>query len=140
MGMSNKEAGEGGAVGTYRFRCCERCGGRANEHPVRHIEHGPRSACVDVDIADLVLACWEAGIATNESCQSHGKRSGARLVFLSMPITAAERFANALLHTGDTASTGACSTQRHRTAGLPSSSQGAYGATGPGVRSAWRFM
>jgi hypothetical protein len=103
MGMSNKEPGEGGAVGIYRFRCCDRCGGQPNQHPVRHIEHGTHSACVDVEIADLVLACWQAGIATSESCQSHGKRSGARLVFLSMPITAAERFANALLHTGDTA-------------------------------------
>jgi hypothetical protein len=96
------EPSDGGAI-TYRFRRCERCGGQANEHPVRHIEHDARSACVDVEIADLVLACWEAGIATSESCQSHGKRSGARLVFLSMPIVAAERFANALLHTGDTA-------------------------------------
>jgi hypothetical protein len=59
---------------------------------VRHIEHGPRSACVHVEIADLVLACWEAGIATSESCQSHGRSSGARLVFLSMPMVAAERF------------------------------------------------
>jgi hypothetical protein len=137
--MATCEPSDGGGI-TYRFRRCERCGGQANEHPVRHIEHGARSACVDVEIADLVLACWEAGIATSESCQSHGKGSGARLVFLSMPMVAAERFANALLHTGDTAMTGACSTQRHRTAGLPPASQGACGGTGPGVRSAWRFM
>jgi hypothetical protein len=36
-GMATSEPDEGG-VTTYRFRCCERCGGQANEHPVRHIE------------------------------------------------------------------------------------------------------
>jgi hypothetical protein len=35
--MATSEPDEGG-VTTYRFRCCERCGGQANEHPVRHIE------------------------------------------------------------------------------------------------------
>jgi hypothetical protein len=49
--MATCEPSDGGAI-TYLFRCCECCGGQANEHPVRHIEHGTRSACVDVEIAD----------------------------------------------------------------------------------------
>jgi hypothetical protein len=137
--MATCEPSDGGAI-TYRFRRCERCGGQANEHPVRHIEHGARSACVDVEIADLVLACWQAGIATSESCQSHGKGLGTRLVFLSMPMVAAERFANALLHTGDTALYWRMFDPTTPGRWPAPASQGAYGGTGPGMRSAWRFM
>jgi hypothetical protein len=137
--MATCEPSDGGAI-TYRFRRCERCRGQANEHPVRHIEHGARSACADVEIADLVLACWQAGIATSESCQNHGKRSGARLVFLSMPSPPPSGSPTRCCTPATRSSTDACSTQRHRTAGLPPASQGAYGGTGPGMRSAWRFM
>jgi hypothetical protein len=93
---------------TYRY--CERCGGSPNLHPVRHIEHGKLCAWIDVEIADLVLACWQAGITTSESCQSYGDLSGVRSeratsqwVFLLLPIADAERFANAVLDTGDVA-------------------------------------
>jgi DNA-binding XRE family transcriptional regulator len=110
VGRGGDETGEGGGV-TYRFRDCERCGASLNLHPVRHIEHGELSACVDVEVADLVLACWQAGIATTESCQDYQELPpGAwlapddrHLVFLSLPMADAERFANVLLHTGDEA-------------------------------------
>jgi hypothetical protein len=94
----------------YRFRDCTQCGGRLSLHPVRHIQHGQLAACVDVGVGDLVLACWQAGITTTESCQSYRDQPGGppappgtELVFLSLPMADAERFANALLHSGDQA-------------------------------------
>lgn len=45
------------------------CGQRQSEHPAIHIEYGDLSACVDSDIAGLVLSCWKRGIRTEESCQ-----------------------------------------------------------------------
>ncbi len=51
------------------MRQCEKCGGHSARHEPRHIELGPDAACVDVPLADLVLACWAAGIRTDESCQ-----------------------------------------------------------------------
>lgn len=109
MGTTGRQADQDGVVG-YRFRDCARCGGCPSLHPVRHIQHGELAACVDVEVADLVLACWQAGITTTESCQSYQEQAsgppaprGAELVFLSLPMADAERFANALLHRGDQA-------------------------------------
>lgn len=31
------------------------------------------AACIDEEVADLVLACWERGIRTTESCQGDGE-------------------------------------------------------------------
>jgi hypothetical protein len=141
VGTSHGGPGESSLV-TRRFRHCQRCGGSKSRHPVRHIEHGQLRACVDVEIADLVLACWQAGIVTTESCQGHQPRAARAtgpLVLLSMPITAAERFANALLHTGDVALYGRMfdpTTPDHWPA---PGSQEAYGGTSPGLRSAWPF-
>lgn len=53
----------------YPYRDCEKCGRRHNRHPTKHIEYTPSFACVDEDLADLVLACWRLGIDTDESCQ-----------------------------------------------------------------------
>jgi hypothetical protein len=106
--MDNSESGDRGAT-IYRYRDCQRCGSSPNFHPVRHIEHDRLRACIDVEIAELVLTCWQAGIATNESCQDYTElpgrpaRASGPLVALSLPTAAAERFANAVLHTGDVA-------------------------------------
>jgi len=107
VGATGRQADQDGVVG-YRFRDCARCGGCPSLHPVRHIQHGELAACVDVEVADLVLACWQAGITTTESCQSYQEQAdgppaprGAELVFLSLPMADAERFANALLHRGE---------------------------------------
>jgi hypothetical protein len=62
---------------------CEKCGGLPNSHPVVHIEHGEWFACVDEDIAPLVLACWELGIRTRESCQDFDTLSDVRSMYLS---------------------------------------------------------
>ena len=57
-----------------------------------------------------------------------------------MPMVAAERFANALLHTGDVALYWRMFDPTTPDRWPAPSVAGAYGATGPGVRSAWRFM
>ena len=41
------------------------------EHPQVRIEHGSWSADVDEEIAPLILACWRAGIDTDNSCQEN---------------------------------------------------------------------
>jgi hypothetical protein len=43
---------------------------RPEHHQVR-IEHGSWSADVDQEIAPLILACWRAGIDTDNSCQEN---------------------------------------------------------------------
>jgi hypothetical protein len=108
VGRIGRQADE--EVVGYRFRDCPECDGRPSLHPVRHIQHGKLAACVDVEVGDLVLACWQAGIATTESCQSYQDQPGGppappgtELVLLSLPMADAERFANALLHSGDRA-------------------------------------
>jgi hypothetical protein len=50
------------------FERCAECGGRS-VHPVRHLRVAGQSACIDEGIADLVLACWQVGLRTSESCQ-----------------------------------------------------------------------
>jgi len=62
---------------------CEKCGGLSNSHPVVHIEHGEWFACVDEEIAPLVLTCWEIGIRTRESCQDFDTLSDVRSMYLS---------------------------------------------------------
>lgn len=90
------------------YRDCEACGGRSSEHPTRHIEFGVQSACVDDQLADLIVACWRAGITTTESCQDFwfdymGDDRPEPEVFLS--FGAAEdlvHFGDALLRGDDT--------------------------------------
>jgi len=44
--------------------------GMATErHQMRRVQHGDRSARVDVAIADLIELCWQVGISTDFSCQ-----------------------------------------------------------------------
>lgn len=43
--------------------------GHPGYHPMVHLTLGDTSACVDVEISELVLACWELEIQTAESCQ-----------------------------------------------------------------------
>ena len=86
-----------------RHRACEKCGGHGNDHPVRHIEWDRWSACVDEDVAPLVLACWQASIGTTECCQDFGlnRGSGCQEVFLSFDgIDDYATFARAVLGNG----------------------------------------
>jgi hypothetical protein len=52
-------------------KSCKKCGARSSWHPVKHLNDTSLglSTCVDVEIAPLVQACWDAGIVTTESCQ-----------------------------------------------------------------------
>lgn len=52
------------------YRDCAECGGHPSRHPVRHILiHDDYAACVDEELADLVLALNARGIPTSECCQ-----------------------------------------------------------------------
>lgn len=42
-------------------------------HPATSVSHGERSAEVDVELVELVLEVWEAGIETIHSCQDVGE-------------------------------------------------------------------
>lgn len=71
-------------VSHQRFAKCDACGGDS-DHPVVHVSEGGYSTCIDVEIADLVRACWRIGIRTAESCQAHGFDRGFQDMFLSFP-------------------------------------------------------
>jgi hypothetical protein len=47
----------------------------ADQHRHVHIQHGPAEAWVDEGIAPLVLACWQLGIPTDQSCQDNMGRA-----------------------------------------------------------------
>jgi hypothetical protein len=69
-------------VSEKRFPMCSVCGGDS-EHPVIHVTEGANSVCIDVEIADLVRACWRIGIRTTNSCQAHSFKRGFQDMFLS---------------------------------------------------------
>jgi hypothetical protein len=68
------------------------------EHPQVRIEHGSWSADVDEEIAPLILACWRAGVDTDNSCQEN--RPGiAWIEFLT--AADAERFTTTVVRDRD---------------------------------------
>jgi hypothetical protein len=77
---------------------CGECGGRPGKHPTVFLEFGRLAAEVDEEIAPLVLACWRAGIETDESCQGTGDGDEC---FLSFPrIEDYAKFADRLMRGG----------------------------------------
>ena len=50
------------------YRACEACGAGPRTHAQRHLARAGQSACVDVDIAELVDELWAAGCSTVFTC------------------------------------------------------------------------
>lgn len=60
-------------------------------HKTILVKVGEKKAMIDEGIADLIRACWEAGIKTWESCQGDGR------MFLSLPPEDALKFLTAVV-------------------------------------------
>ena len=58
-------------------------------HPTRTVSWGDVEAEIDVEIADLILDCWKAGLVTMNSCQDN---SGGRVWIQFLTCGYAERF------------------------------------------------
>ena len=47
---------------------CEKCGNIENDHKQRHITYKKIEACVDEELAEVILFCWKKNIETQFSC------------------------------------------------------------------------
>jgi len=59
---------DNGGEKIINFKTCSLCGGGDNVHQQRHITYGSNIACVDEEIADIILFCWQNDIETQFSC------------------------------------------------------------------------
>lgn len=48
---------------------CVTCGYRSREHDSLHLVRHGNPVHIDVQMVELIQACWEAGIETTESCE-----------------------------------------------------------------------
>jgi hypothetical protein len=78
---------------------CDICGARSAQHDSFHLTLGDTVAHIDVEMAELVTACWKFGIITTESCQGFDvNQRGETEVFLSFgEVEDYVQFAHALL-------------------------------------------
>ena len=99
-GAGAPDGDSGGEVTSGEFHDCPKCGGRPNRHPTTHIEWGGQAACVDVEIAELILLGWQLGVITDGSCQDWNEESIQPEIWISFrDVTSFVRFAE-LVYSG----------------------------------------
>jgi hypothetical protein len=68
-------------------------------HPQVQIRHGWNVASVDEGMAEVILACWRAGVETLHSCQdTRVSESVGTWAYIHFPAVSADKFLRRMMH------------------------------------------